>query len=461
MLNHRDPSRRSFLKFAAATAAFFMIPLGKAVAFLSTVGWRADLKINPLIDNVKAVCCFDDAMAENKIAGDFAHQNEGVNNTLIAANMDDMAKRLTNKNSPADAWKIIFRKPSLKEWNQVRAAIKVSCANVLNMPRLSIVNKVCAELIILGVLPGNITLYDTLHNASGTGKYGDSQGNPVAGLPAGIKVSTTTAGGPDVPVGSGTMPCSPVIAQENAGAITYTADILVNIAANNGSNSDGSELDLCMYNHIGTLKLSVPSADELVDMNQCEAIIGGSSDPCRQQFCIIDSLWAVAGGTGPYTHVPCRIVMGTLAPMVDYLTAQNIRQRAMNAPYTAAVTADWLSRFGYAASDAQWIEFTPSTDTRGPHREAFAGTTIISIALGPSGSARAARFSMPSLNSPVDIDVFTLGGRHLLHRTLAATRGRSIPVAWPDLGMRLCAGRYTIRCRMDGEEQHLLAEVLR
>ncbi|MBN1129231.1 MAG: hypothetical protein JXA71_09610 [Chitinispirillaceae bacterium] len=463
MPNHLLHNRRHFLKMVTAAGAFFMYPV-KVLASRLTAGWRNDLRINPLIDNVKVVYCCDSAMVEHKIANDFAHQNEGVNNTLIAANMDEIAKRLTNQSSPAAAWQVIFRKPSAKQWNQVSAAIKVSCANTLNMPRVAIVNKVCTELINQGVAAGNITIYDTRYNASGAGKYGDSLGNPIPGLPSGIAVSTATLAGPNVPVGNGSMPCSPVIAREDGGAIVYLADILVNIAANNGSNATGSELDLCMNNHAGTLKLSAPTPDELIDMNQSEAVIGEETAdvPCRQQLCIIDSLWATASDTGPSTFVDCRIVMGMLPPIVDILTAEFVRkpQRLMNTPYDTTVTAAWLSRFGFPTIDPQWwIEYKPSTGTRRQHRVSVAGATVITVALGPPGNAHAVRLFMPANNAPVTIDVLTLNGRRVRRLSLAATRNQSITVAWQNLGKRLGAGSYTLRCRMAGEEQHALVKV--
>jgi hypothetical protein len=58
------------------------------------------------------------------------------------------------------------------------------------MPRITIVGKVCPELVALGVPTGNITVYDTCSGAAGSGKYTPYIGN---GLPEGTVVSN---GGP-------------------------------------------------------------------------------------------------------------------------------------------------------------------------------------------------------------------------------------------------------------------------
>jgi hypothetical protein len=465
-------NRRHFLKIVAAGTVgitFLSKSIAAASSFLSSsaTGWRSGLKINPAIDNVKAICCYDDAMVVNKVAGDFARQNEGVNRTLIEANIDEMAKKLTNLSVAATAWQTIFRKPTNKQLTQVKAAIKVQCANTLNMPRVAIVGKICTELINVGVLPGNITIYDSYGNAGGTGKYADSLGNPIAGLPSGVIVSNKTLDGPTVPVGTASMQCSSIIAQENTDhSISYIADILVNIATNRGNDSTGSELGLCMDNHVGTLKYATPSADELIDMNQCEAIIGqGTAEiPCRQQLCIVDSLWASVTPTGSFSHVPCRIVMGMLAPVVDYLTAENIRKPSsrglMNTPYNTSVTANWLTRFGYISSDLQWNEFSPSTGIS-LHHESGAAQTLINVSLAPSGGKASARFMMPRVNAPASINLFNLNGRLMRRLSLAPSTTRSISVSWDRFGARLPAGRYAVQCIMGGNEKTAIAEVVR
>jgi hypothetical protein len=462
MSSQRMHNRRNFLKIAAAATAGIVFFPGRSQGLSvssGSAGWRAGLWINPDIANVKTICCYDEAMVKNQIVSDFTRQNEEVDPALIAKNMDELAIKLTNKSPASEAWKIIFRKPTDKLWNQVKAAIKVNCANTSNMPRVAIISKVCAELIKIGVPPANITIYDSLNNASGTGKYGDSLGNPISGLPSGIVVSTKTLDGPIVPVGSSTMQCSSAIAQPDTDPVVYSADILVNIGSNAGTDAAGSEPSLCMGNHIGTLKFSTPTAAELIAMNQCEAVIGQKTDtvPCRQQLCIIDSLWATVGPEGSELIAPCRIVMGMLPPVVDYLTAKNIREQRMNAPPNATLITSWLTAFGYTTNDvvSAWQEYSPNTNVTPANEHFEAAGTLISVSLG---NASGARFTMPQKNLPVAIDVFTLNGQHVRHLSIPPRSDRSITVSLHEPGSRSGAGRYTVRCRMGGEEKIAIAK---
>jgi hypothetical protein len=463
MSSQRMHNRRNFLKIAAAATAGIVFFPGRSQGLSvssGSAGWRDDLLIHSSIDNVKTVCCFDEAMVESQLASDFAHQNEWVDPTLIAKNMDKLATMLANTDTASEAWKKIFRKPTDKLWNQVKAAIKVNCANTSNMPRVAIVSKVCTELINIGVLPANITIYDSLNNASGAGKYGDSLGTPISGLPSGIVVWTKTLDGPTVPVGSTTMQCSSAIVLPDADPITYNADILVNIGSNAGTDIAGSEPSLCMGNHIGTLKFSTPTAAELIAMNQSEAIIGQGTTavPCRQQLCIIDSLWATVGPAGDlFKPCPCRIVMGMLPPVVDYLTAKNIREQHMNAPPNATLITSWLTAFGYTTNDvvSAWQEYSPNTNVTPANEHFEAAGTLISVSLG---NASGARFTMPQKNLPVAIDVFTLNGQHVRHLSIPPRSDRSITVSLHEPGSRSGAGRYTVRCRMGGEEKIAIAK---
>ena len=456
-------SRRNFLKIAAAGTAGIALYPGRSFAWFPASGepgWHSGLSINPSISNVKTVCCYDEAMVVNKIAGDFARQNEGVNATTIAKNMDEIATKLSNTSAPSEAWQTIFQKPAAKEWNQVKAAIKVNCANPSNMPRVAVVGKVCTELINIGIPAANITIYDSQNNASGTGKYGDSQGIPISGLPTGIVIWTKTLDGPLVPVGNGTMQCSSAIAlpDPDIDPVQYCADILINIGSNAGIDTAGSEPGLCMSNHTGTLKFSTPTPEELIAMNQCEAIIGeGTSDvPCRQQLCILDSLWATVGPAGSDLRVPCRIVMGMLPAAMDYLVAKNIRERIMNAAPNDALITSWLTDFGYQTNDvvSAWQEYSPSTNIMTANLRNEPAGTVITVSLG---NASGARFTMTQKNLPVAIDLFTLNGQHLKHLSIPPRLDQSITVPWHESKARSATGRYMVRCRMGHEQKTAIA----
>ena len=476
MKKSRFSSRRDFLKTAAAgTVGIAISAAGLQKLFASASGgmsWSAGLKINPAIDNLSVVCCYDEGMLNNKIAYNFAAQNSSVQATVIQKNMDDMAIKLINgdyNTSAETAWKKIFMKPAAKQWSEVKAAIKVDCSNIQNMPRAAVVGKVCSALMLCGVLPSNITIYDSLCGA--WGKYCDAGGNPVSGIPAGVNIHNLTHDGPEVPVGTGSMQCSSVIAKANTdSSISYITDILVNCAANNGDDTAYGGFSMCMKNHTGTLKYSPPATQELVDQNQCEAIIGaGTADiPCRQQLCLVDSLWACASGPGgAWSHVPCCIVMGMLAPVVDYLIAEKIRKASnvMNAPYNTTVVYDWLSQFGYPKPTdlaPGWKMISPST---GVSRTAAAGlgrSTTVRVSL--CGNSPPVEFAMPLQNLPVFIDVFDLRGRRVRNITLPPNAEHAVSIAWNGVessGNRIIIGRYAVKCTMGNTAKIAMAQVVR
>jgi hypothetical protein len=187
----------------------------------------------------------------------------------------------------------------------------------------------------------------------------------------------------------------------------------------------------------------------MINENQCEAIIGEGSAvvPCRQQLCVIDSLWAATNGpSAPPTHTPCRIVMGTVAPVVDYLTAENIRKKStvMNTPYNSTVVTSWLTAFGITAAQCQWIELTPSSETV-PGKEIVAAPgTVVRVEVGSSARPSAVEVALPVSGSPITVGLFTMQGRLLRETTLPPSPGQTVTVAWN--GHRASAGAYMVKC---------------
>jgi hypothetical protein len=463
MAHSHKESRRDFLKTTAAGTAGIALSTAAVSNALNLTspsgGWHAGLKINPSVQDFIVVSCYDEAMVGNKIASSFATQNESVDTPLVEANMDTMATKLTGVASAASAWGVLFRKPSAKSWNQVTVAIKVNCYNILNMPRIAIVGKVCKELIRLGVPAANITIFDACSSAWGVGKYTSNTGKPVTGLPADAVIWNKTLDGPQVPVGTGTLQCTSLIAQENGDhTIGYVADIIVNCAVNNGHSDIYGGFTMCMKNHIGTLKYSCPSPQELIDINQCEAIIGkGTADiPCRQQLCIVDSLWAsdMPRPDGQVNKYPCRIVMGTLAPMVDYLTAEKVRKVVMKTTYNTTVVNSWLSAFGYKPTDPSWIEITPSTSISSKHAPTAQRATLVKVSLTRGSHADTeVLLAMPDRNLPIVIELFDLRGSRVRRFVLPPSTDHTVSVAWNGLrssGRKASAGRYTVQCSMGG-----------
>lgn len=365
-------SRRSFLKasgIATAAAAASVLP---KKAHASRQAWEDGMQINPNIDNLRVVCCHDTDMISGEYNNPFSDQNDAVDTAVVEANMDAMAISLAQTNTASEAWAAIFRKPSGKEWTAVKCAIKVNCINTDNMPRIAIVNKVCEELIALGVSAANIIIYDGCHNASGNSKYTPYIGD---GLPASVKVSSRSGDLNDETDVSVTdfgdsVPCTADIANG-------VVDILVNVAVNKGHSSNAAGMTLCMKNHFGTFKpvcsLSGYGSSYrfpyIIAINKHDAIVGGT--PARQQLCIMDALWsATSGPGGEPSHTTDRIVMGTFGPAVDYLVTKKIREDIMDVTPDSKV-ADILTEFGYTTSQRDaldLVDVAPASGIRKPPR---------------------------------------------------------------------------------------------
>jgi hypothetical protein len=324
--------------------------------------------------------------------------------------MDEMAMQLAQKTSAADAWSTIFRTGNSGGWGSTRVAIKVNGINgdiptkdTINRPRVAVVKKICDVLVDqFNVQPANITLYDATSDAStcyttsvsltdstkiraNVSKLGQSLGGMV---PVTIVAATKT------------MTCV-------GDLVNGVTDILVNISvlkAHLGPSSAVHPLfgtcSLCMKNHFGTFVNSgaasatgLHTLEALLEINKHPAVLGGS--PVRQQLCIVDCLMANSSGAGGNADARVdRLVMGTFAPIVDYLTATNVlfNSTAMGVPAVSDFLnnhTQFLTSFGYAATDPlQWIELGAggtSTGTGG----AGGGGTGASGGAGSGGTSAA------------------------------------------------------------------------
>lgn len=345
--------RRSFIKMSGAAVAAAATVRG---AETKETGWRAGMRINPGIDNLRVVCCHDPAMVTKSCEQmpDFAKmdvQNGAVDVVRVQKNLDAMAMALARKSSPADAWAAILRKPQDKPWEKVRAAIKVNCI-CDNHPRLAVVDKVCRELGALGVPMENIVIYDGCHDANK--HYPPYVGK---GLPENVKVSQKssllggTTGAETPSPDKGTYDCTADIA-------TGAVDILVNCAVNKGHNQKFGGATLTMKNHFGTFTPQPHghgTLDYILAINKSDAIVGG--EPARQQLCILDSLWASTHGPrgipNKDTH---RLVMGVFAPAVDYLAIKKIREPVMGAEHNDKALQRFATEFGYQPADFEKLE---------------------------------------------------------------------------------------------------------
>jgi hypothetical protein len=377
------PKRRDFLKTAAAGAAGAMglsaLRFDRLFA-QSTGGWVSGMQVNPAIHNERVICCHDTNMlASMPLGTNFASQNAPVNATLVASNLDEMAKQLAQKATATEAWSSIFR--SSKQWANTKVAIKTNAiqGNTGNHPRVAIIKKICDVFVDqLGVPATNIILYDANADASGT--YATS-----ASLTDATKIRATVSKyaqslGGMVPV---TIAGSSKSISAPADLVNGVIDILVDICVLKEHCGPGTSYlfgscSLCMKGHLGTFinagtdsapsSTGLHSLDAILSINKHGAILGGN--PVRQQLCIVDGLLANNGNSATWNVRSDRIVMGTFAPIVDYLTATKLLldktimaaapMPALGATNAAIYLPQFLTSFGYAATDAlQWVECTP------------------------------------------------------------------------------------------------------
>lgn len=474
-------SRRDFLKVSAAGAAAATLGAGAGRAEAATGAWTDGMRVNPAIDNLRVICCHDPQMVNkqhNEISwlndrNDTAvqrmtNQNDAANTATIQANLDEMAKALVNTSDASAAWAAIFQEPS-SGYANARVAIKVNCIAV-NHPRLAVVDKVCRVLNSLGVPFANMTIYDGCHNASP--EYGSFVGTR---LPDGVVVSSRSnslGGTTDAPVPRPRT--SDPSNEENhsctADIATGAVDILVNVAVNKGHSSWNGNCTLTMKNHYGTFAADDHGSTSdfvnrgmsyIIGINQSDAILGGT--PCRQQLCIIDSLWAGTGGPGgaPNTS-PHRLIMGTFGPAVDYLTVMKIREDVMGVGHNDYVD-NFLPAFGYSTTERDnllsltpeendgkgWLEFTGSAPVRSMARNRTVGGEPFTVTLaGQEHAASAVTFRLPAHTGPIAVQITGLNGR-----TVRSFSTASRSVRWDGLderGTPVSAGSYVVRVSGNG-----------
>jgi hypothetical protein len=383
MSKNSQPKRRDFLKTAAASAAGAMgltaLKFDKLFA-QSTGGWTSGMQINTAIDNKRVICCHDTKMLTANPQNDtFAAQNAAVDANAVATNLDQMAMYLANKTTATDAWSTIFR--SGKDWASTKVAIKTNAIIATgNHPRVAVIKKICDVFVDQFKVPAaNIILYDANSDASKCYTTYASLTDSTK-IRATVSVKSQSLGG-QAPV---TITAATKTMTGVADLVNGVIDILVNVAIIKRHSGPGTayaygSCSLCMKNHLGTFINSgsdtgagdasatgLHSIDAICNINKQPAILGGN--PVRQQLCIIDGLLANGNSAGGSfdTRVD-RLIMGTFAPIVDYLTAMRIMKDVMNKPDANNNLPKFLTNFDYAETDAlDWNEYVPGSGTVAP-----------------------------------------------------------------------------------------------
>ena len=316
-------------------------------------------------------------------SADLVKQNGKVNEAEVEKSLDAMAVALAQREDPSKSWQFIFQKGD-KSWSSVTAAVKFNEVGT-NMPRIAVINKICRELVNLGIPTGNITLFGGRNTGASVAPYYSMLSDV---LPEGIHLSqhdSLLGGRSTVPIPlavNGNISITQAECVKNIGE--HVNDILINIGVNKGHWDEYGGFVLTMKNHFGTFNpqpyLGGRSFEErhgnfgyLLSINQSESLIGGMVP--QQQLCIIDSLWASSkpnpgadGDAEPYNL----LVMGTFSPAVDYLTAVKIRRLLMGCSL-GANAEKILPAFGYSEQDLTGLDFMAanSDDPLGYSGKAF------------------------------------------------------------------------------------------
>ena len=446
-------TRRHFLKTSIGATATAL--LTKNIDALPLSKSRAKI-INPAIDNLRVVCCYDPDMVTTNptIYTNINGQNEPVVVERVQANLDNMAMTLAEKSTPEEAWATIFQKPAGKEWNEVKVAIKANCKTLsnrndpMNNPRLAVLDKICKALNGLGIPYGNIIIYDD--DDEDATIYSDYVGN---GLPTGVVVSRKN----DALGGQKISTPIPAPYNQNGNCTKHiadgTIDIIVNCANNKGHTRENfGSATATMKNHLGTFT-PVHSTDYLIGITKSDAIVGGT--PPRQQLCVVDSLYASMSGPSAIPDSwPYRLVMGTCSPVVDYATVKKIREAVMGASHSSSVVDRVLTDFGYSPNDLDFVMVDPVPITSADQSDHPGKSSTLHISLpGSRYRAKSLSFDLTSTVRPVFITIYTLHGKRITSLPLSSSSPDKPTAVWDGTdasGVRVGSGPYVVTVKQNG-----------
>jgi hypothetical protein len=430
-MKHQPPlnsSRRRFLKTSTmAAAGLAAVSAGVKKVFSRASGFTTGMQINPDIDNLRVVACRDPAMENSApLKWDTVTQNSVVNAAKVSDVMDAMARALAQKTDTQAAWTTILKKPDAKTWQNVQAAIKVNCSG-LDLttglhPRAAVIDKICRVLNGFGVPFSSIVIYDTMDDA--VANFNRFKGTL---LPADVVVSN----------GGNTFPVTVMGEALKCTTLIQDADVLVNIGVNKPHIATWVGLTMSLKNHVGTITRGAHGSNcpqnltQMFELNKHDSIIGtpAAGVPCRQQLCIIDSLWSspVGDWSAIPTTAPYYLVMGTFGPAVDYLTTRKIRIELMKC--TTHPDADlnrFITDFGYSDADRQsltalapdknsgrgWVEVPTAGAINNGHSSPLHNTQTFELVLrGRKEKSSMLYVSFPSSEPVIDASIYSPEGR--------------------------------------------------
>jgi hypothetical protein len=207
---------------------------------------------------------------------------------------------------------------------------------------------------------------------------------------------------------------------------------------------------LCLKNHFGTFAPDHSPSDasvpvNILAMNKSPQIVGGT--PVRQQLCIVDALWGDMNNqpTGNPTLRCDRLVMGTFAGAVDYLTVVKIQQTVMNSTLCTSYPT-FLTTFGYTATDSslQWIEIAPTATIP---KQVVDKLRPYSFEVRLLNNGGFANIPLPQSAGSVEIRMFNIQGRSIKKMRVMLMGKRTI-INWDgknDRGQSVAPGNYIVQ----------------
>jgi hypothetical protein len=479
MMSH---SRRDFLKKSSAGAAAIMSAGALLCKTEAAGGWSNGLQINPSIDNLRVAFIQDSAVGTGHMIKQKAYNNwadaqaKSINQDVVMANMDTLAMALARTDTAAQAWETIFQRPKSKTWSEVKVAIKVNAFGTLN-PSIGVLKALVNALTTgLGVLPGNIRIFDEGYTENTPQQYG------------GANIPGIIAGKP-----SASPPTKPINVVDRSGMLPMryctfldTTDILITCAVNKSHDqAQLGKVTMALKNHVGTIwnetgpKCPNHTDTQLTSMNKSAAIIGNPDPtqgiPARQQLAVVDSIFASRDasylGTVDEKHpgsFPGMIWMGTLAGPVDYLGVHKVRipicQLAADYHNMAAVRR-YLTEFGYSdAMAAEILTMNPQTDASGrgwvdagtytaTYRRMMATDDtihrVVEVRLNGSRMRGAAtRVSLGPDDRIKSVEIYTLTGALVKNLYAGDIRGNLVSYVWDGANEQGCcvgSGTYLIK----------------
>jgi hypothetical protein len=243
--------------------------------------------------------------------------NANLNTDVIREMVNTGIIRFTGKSSIAEAWTEIIPDPTKK------VAIKINCQISGIYTKAEVVKAVTEGLLLRGVQPSNIIIYDLTDNAFSFAGF-------TKNLGSGIKVGTIEElGGYSLTTwfGSPLSNARQRLCKVLAGEGKYGCDYLINIPVQKAL--DGfSGVSISMKNHFGSI--SNPSGLHATIQESIAALNAHDQITSKTRLILMDAIFTeykwVNGRSQEYVDTTNQLVFGTDPVAIDFLGWQTIEK---------------------------------------------------------------------------------------------------------------------------------------